>query len=677
MAFIENIDNYIIKKEEYDEDYMNEYNFDDTNTICVKAGMGIGKTKKLENLFKKYEEKKIVIVSFRIKLDKEYIRKFNNFTLYSDIKSNIYDTDEYNRLVVQIDSFYRIRGKIDLLVLDEFTYTSMHLIERVKYKEPVFNTLLEYIRDQNNKIIIMDALLDVYTIKWFSKENRRIKYIENFHKKHRDKIVYNYSNKLGIFMDEILGNLNNNKKIIIPTNSKNFLHNLELKIKSKMSHIKYKFLDSDNSDDINTDDWNKYDIVGYTPTIVAGVSYEHYHFHKCFGYFVNSSASAEMALQQLFRVRNIEDREIHLCIENKENVNYPTKINEIEKYIIDKSSCLVDGAMGIKLSRINKNITKDSYFYLYLNCQIRIFRSKNKYEETLLKLLRKQGIYNIKKVNKFDLEKDKNARKELKNTSKLFKDDQINDIINSEEMDDEEYYLLKNKTNLSYTDKNRLKKKKFRIVYNYNDDISIDIYKKYNNKYLQYKNINICYTLEDDLIKYLKNNIEIIEKNKIEKNEMVDKEEINSDFKLLSANPFVMHQTKSYEKFIIGMELLKVLGINSIFKVESFDIDFKKLSEYIFRKEYIIRLLFKCKDFDINEISSDDKGFNDILKYINSRLRTLFNIYIKKEKDGKYKIYNTDFWCKEINPLNKNENLKMEFMISNMFTDNDISLDDI
>ncbi|RCH82272.1 hypothetical protein CU098_006636, partial [Rhizopus stolonifer] len=56
-----------------------------------------------------------------------------------------------------------------------------------------------------------------------------------------------------------------------------------------------------NSDDINLDNWNNYDIVGYTPTIVAGISFEKIHFDKCFAYFVNNSSPAEMSLQQLFR----------------------------------------------------------------------------------------------------------------------------------------------------------------------------------------------------------------------------------------------------------------------------------------------------------------------------------------------------------------------------------------
>ncbi|KAI9243080.1 hypothetical protein BY458DRAFT_570359 [Sporodiniella umbellata] len=82
----------------------------------------------------------------------------------------------------------------------------------------------------------MDALLDTNIVKWFF-------HLENIYEKHNDKEVYNY----------------------------------------------------DNSNDIDVDNWNNYDIVGYTPTIVA---------------------------------------------ENKDNIKYPNTMEELDKYITEKNTCL-------------------------------------------------------------------------------------------------------------------------------------------------------------------------------------------------------------------------------------------------------------------------------------------------------------------------------------------------
>lgn len=666
------IDKYIIRKEVYNENYMKRYVIeDDINMLMVKASMGLGKTKNLKEVFDEYSysDKTIAIVSFRITLDKEYIKNFDGFTFYQDIEETTYDIDHYRKLVVQIDSFHKIRGKIDLLILDEFTYTATHLVERAKYKDACFNALTEYINDYNNKIILLDALIDDYTVKWFSKQNRKIKFIINNFKKHKNKKIINYKNKIGIFIDSIINNLKNNKKIILPTNSKGFLNNLEFKIRTQLPNIKCKFLDSDNSNDINLDNWNQYDIVGYTPTIVAGVSFEQFHFDKCFGYFVNSSSPAEMSLQQLFRVRNIEDNEIHLCIENKDNIKYPNDMEEIEKYIIDRNSCLIEGVLGVNISRINKTIIKDSYYYLYRDVQVKIFRSKNDYEYYLLKLLKFQGIDDIIEINEVDLEKDKQIRKEIRENSSKNKEKNINDIVLADEINDDQYEILKNKYNLNYNEKNILKKKTFRKNFNYDKEITPKVYTKYNNKYNQFKNINVFYNINEDFKDYITDKIQIIEDNKIDRNEKVGKE---NDFgKLIhTANTMILHQSKKSEKILIGLELLNILGINTIFYNESFKIDFKKLYEYIIKREYIIRILFKCKKIDIKSYK-DEK---EILKYINSRLRTLYNITIKKQKDNSYKIANLDFWDEDINPMKENEDLKMEMYIKTILSNTDFDI---
>ena len=78
--FLPNIDKYIIEKEIYNKQCMEKYNFNNSNTLCIKGAMGIGKTKQLNDLIYKYD--KVVVVSFRRTLDKEYVNNFPCFTCY-------------------------------------------------------------------------------------------------------------------------------------------------------------------------------------------------------------------------------------------------------------------------------------------------------------------------------------------------------------------------------------------------------------------------------------------------------------------------------------------------------------------------------------------------------------------------------------------------------------------
>ncbi|RCH82045.1 hypothetical protein CU098_006731, partial [Rhizopus stolonifer] len=99
-------------------------------------------------------------------------------------------------------------------------------------------------------------------------------------------------------------------------------------------------LDSDSNGDIDMENWDKYDIIGYTPTIVAGISFEKKHFDLCYGYFINSSSCAELSVQQLFRVRDLRDKTIHLCVEVNGKKDYPTERDNVREYILDRNKNL-------------------------------------------------------------------------------------------------------------------------------------------------------------------------------------------------------------------------------------------------------------------------------------------------------------------------------------------------
>ncbi|KAI7873268.1 hypothetical protein K492DRAFT_212076, partial [Lichtheimia hyalospora FSU 10163] len=74
--------------------------------------MGIGKTKQLVNLCNNFN--KVIIVTFRVSLGREFLNKFKGFTFYQDIKGVI-DLDLLDKVIVQIDSLWRVQGVADLL----------------------------------------------------------------------------------------------------------------------------------------------------------------------------------------------------------------------------------------------------------------------------------------------------------------------------------------------------------------------------------------------------------------------------------------------------------------------------------------------------------------------------------------------------------------------------------
>ena len=92
--------------------------------------------------------------------------------------------------------------------------------------------------------------------------------------------------------------------------------------------------------------WKKYDVVMYSPTISAGVSFDEEHFDKCFCYFVNNGKINSMR-QMICRVRHFSTNEYYYCLQSFGGTSKPTNVDEYEKYICsnrflgDKPECVV------------------------------------------------------------------------------------------------------------------------------------------------------------------------------------------------------------------------------------------------------------------------------------------------------------------------------------------------
>jgi hypothetical protein len=151
-------------------------------------------------------------------------------------------------------------------------------------------------------------------------------------------------------------------------------------------------------------EWNKCDILLYSPTIEAGVDFDKEYFDCCYGYMSSNSTSARAFSQMLHRVRNFKDDNVLIYIGNlfySENVvlYYPECLehNLLESY--ETKSGLGNIQKYNKCEELN---TRD---YL-LNDFINVIERKG-YEWEILKkpkkqttkydyVSRKEGILNAK-----------------------------------------------------------------------------------------------------------------------------------------------------------------------------------------------------------------------------------------------------------------------------------------
>ncbi len=80
--------------------------------------------------------------------------------------------------------------------------------------------------------------------------------------------------------------------------------------------------------DVNTY-WAQYDVLIYTPTVSAGVSFEQKHFNKVFGYFTDQSCPVETCVQMIGRIRDVSDHAFYICLAATGN-NLPATVDDIK-----------------------------------------------------------------------------------------------------------------------------------------------------------------------------------------------------------------------------------------------------------------------------------------------------------------------------------------------------------
>lgn len=331
------IDNY----EEYEEDIVKEYMFDNNvKVLIIHSNVMTGKTKQLSNHLLKNDYNTCVFISFRILFTMEINKKFPHFKNYMNIDSNIIDLKNVKKIIIQLDSLYRLYvniNKIDILILDEIEsiinqFNSQH-IKNIKSIWAIFIYLL----NNSNRIICMDANITFRTIELFKNtlSLNNVKYIKNTYPSIQG-LKINFINTFEVFCDKLLKVIeNNNGNIVIPTNSLKYAKYIKTILENNFISKKLKiFMYSSETDDYlkktHLNDvhnyWSSYNIIIYTPCITAGISFEKEHFKYLFGYFTNLSCDYYIVYQMLFRVRNIMSNDVYICINVSKNTsNITTK----------------------------------------------------------------------------------------------------------------------------------------------------------------------------------------------------------------------------------------------------------------------------------------------------------------------------------------------------------------
>ncbi len=668
------------------------------NIIAIKSNMNTGKTFPLPSIFKDYN--KIIVVYFRVSLNVELHKKWKEygFEYYKDIQGQI-STDKHPKIIIQLDSINRLVGNTDLFILDEIESTLSHMCSsrHIKNKQLVFSTLYQYIK-HSPKLLIADANLCDDTLKHFNLNGKQTLKVENNYRS-LSHIKCNIVHEENKFIHHIKSVLEEGRRVVIPTNKKKFCKQIEKYINKHFPNIKVLSIYPEKRQkdiEINTDDWLNYDVLIYTPTICAGISFEHFHFNTCIAYFVNKSCNAEMSSQMLLRVRNLIDNTMYIYTQQDSGLpSLPITDEDIDTYLNEYIRVghqhLVD--QGLDIDNYHIKIKKNKYYSVYKEFIRKKHLSELYFSSYLKTILKNHGVVITEKsyiyANEDELE---NIQADIGRINATLKNEHIDEIINSPIIKDIEHYNLLRNNVKEKTYSEQLSMKRFYLTYTFNLPTDY-IFITHNFKtFIEYpeQSDNICRTTQ-----WVKHNLPFIqsynfykqfqtiptldeciekcvEKHEISYMTTLEKEYLNADsdtdeekeaYSDESDTEWMFHLEKERKQMVkkesVGktavsslhyntnwlklkycFQFLKIAGFQSLTDNNKIKINWDALLTFCREEELTIRSLFSIKqkkwDTQLDQVKRVI-----LSKYVGEKLTKMLGISLQstsKKKDPEYKI---------------------------------------
>lgn len=321
----------------------------DAECLIIKSGMGTGKTTSVVQYIKDIDHR-IIYLSMRKTFTAKIKEDLKDFSVYSDIKGPI----NVDRLIIQYESLWRLdTSKLSnfTLIMDE----SESIIGQIEHAKDHANECLakfNWLLRRSTKTIMMDATADYRTYELARIIGRPTKVVHNTHTT-RDKIDH-YYNEYTAFLERFALACKDAHRspIVVAISSKKKAEVMAACAKAQNPGLRIALYTCEKTPeqarelaDVNTH-WINYDVVIYTPTITAGISFEKHHFHHQFNYFVNRSCDYMTAHQMTGRVRNISSNESHFFIirPNTTDMMLPTTKSGVDSALYSNAEMILQTA---------------------------------------------------------------------------------------------------------------------------------------------------------------------------------------------------------------------------------------------------------------------------------------------------------------------------------------------
>lgn len=451
----------------------------DGECFCVQSPLGSGKTELIKNLIERLDNQSNNQASILCLTPRRFLSKASAKRLeiadYEVVK-NIHEQKAFDnavrRMACTINSLPNLVGEgfhYDVVVIDEIELLISHILgNTVKNKEGLLDCLFSLIKN-TRLVVCLDAFLGANSIELLKKAGRtNITGIVNENKPWQNVKVTWFDNPLlqDALFQSMLNNVNNGIPIAVATNSRKQSEVIHQALKKKVN--KGIVVNRRTSNELEQQNLvkdpkvvNDYDLVIYTPTMEAGVSFDTPKMKKVYGWFepMQDGVGTPLAcLQQMGRFR--QANEWYIYCPNKE-FDLPTSVNAIKREVATRFEIArqanpnddkFDFKNGIDLGTVKVKDVKTAELYAMNKRWENI--QKAHFTWTLYSLIEMMGC-DIHAYKTGENTNEGKQSKELGHENRLIEN--IQGLLNAPRFeDDNEYNEFRNRQNLNSQDQYRV-----------------------------------------------------------------------------------------------------------------------------------------------------------------------------------------------------------------------------
>jgi len=366
-----------------------EINFKNLGITVIKACMAYGKTTQLINYLKSDTKSKILIITPRKSLAKEFYKSFAGFSHYET--KGAFNT---KRLICQIDSINKINEKYDIIILDEIETTLNHIVsfDKMSGKEIILNTI-EILIKHSKQTFIMDANLknktkNLFKKEWSDKLFTDLTYTYKPFKNKSCNLIVGDRHIQKRHCNYVIKCLKEGQKVACPIYSLDYLKDLSTSVTASIPDCKILQISSEHQ--FNTvDEFINYDLVIYTSTLLCGNNFNEKYFNIIIPCISNVHSSANLYSQQILRIRQFDQLVIFIN-QSKFKMNKLVTEDEILKRW--RNDYDDRNKKGIKYDFVLDKFKEDFYFNLFLKQTVEIENAPLLLVKDLYKILTTHGF---------------------------------------------------------------------------------------------------------------------------------------------------------------------------------------------------------------------------------------------------------------------------------------------